>query len=848
MTTLSRIFLCTLFPILSALASDSDLARRIIPTPQEVKPGAGNFRITTSARIILGSGLANGDRSAADRLNDELALFGKERLQVVSEEGLRKVSAGNIYIASPTSDYARKLLSQQPGTLTAQMRSEGYWLDATPDGIVIIAENPRGRFYGVMSLVQLMRMEKRALTVPAVQIRDWPQQSIRGITDDISRGQISTVENFKAIIRRCARYKLNMYSPYIEDVFAFKNHPAIADGRGALTAKEWRELDEYARLFHVEMVPIFETLGHWENILRLKDYAHLGEFPGAHTVYGSDERVYALLEEMIGEIAGAFRSPWFNMAADESWDVGLGTNKERVAASDLATVHADHYTRLFDILKKFKKKPLMYGDVILNHPEILEKIPKEVVIVDWHYGAAEDYTSPETFKAAGFPFVVSPAVSNYIGPFPNYLNTFANIQNLTRDGYRNGALGVLTSSWNDHGGEAFRELNTLGYAWTSECAWQPERAGIDGFMLRFFGDYLGNDEAALYASSVYTILSEPANQTGWFDLWRHPMLPPRPNPLNLQWRIQSIENSMAIAESLVTFGRRASERNTDHWDLLGYVIRLDRWYGSKLRNGEAVRTMTMSIPEGIDADSVRAVAATMCRSVVQEFEAFRGEFAPLWKRTNKPEGLENILQRHSRQMHYWNEKIAELNSGTAWTDPSIPSRWIAHPAGNPGTRDSSADQVRQAFFTVELDLPKVVSAKLQLLGDTRARAWLNGHEVGSVAARRSLSLLVEYERSKIFDMLPWAVEGRNVLAVECESNNRNASAGFNVFAEFRAANDSVIQVLSDSTWNATSMKPDGWPLRGLQPGRDSINARSYTYPVAVIRPNLRSGRTSWFER
>lgn len=175
------------------------------------------------------------------------------------------------------------------------------------------------------------------------------------------------------------------------------------------------------------------------------------EFPGAHTVNVSDEAVYTMLDDMIGQLSDAFSSPYFNMAADESWDVGLGANKDRVAASDLSTVHAEHYKRLFDIIRKHKKTPMMYGDVILNNPTILGKIPEDVVIIDWHYGAQDSFSSPSTFKSAGFSFIVSSAVWNFTGPFPNYVNTMINVRNLNRDGFWNGSLGVLTSNWNDYG-------------------------------------------------------------------------------------------------------------------------------------------------------------------------------------------------------------------------------------------------------------------------------------------------------------------------------------------------------------------------------------------------------------
>ena len=233
----------------------------------------------------------------------------------------------------------------------------------------------------------------------------------------------------------------------------------------------------------------------------------------------SDEKVYAMLDDMIGEISSCFSSPYFNMAADESWDVGRGANKERVAQSDLATVHAEHYKRVFDIIKKHGKLPMMYGDVILNNPDILTKIPKDVTIVDWHYGANLDFTSPEIFKQAGFQYIVSPAVWNFTGPFPNYLNTFVNIQRINEDGQNNGSLGLLCSSWNDYGGEELRELNFYGYAWAAECAWNPQKADQVAFTPEFFSDFYGVENTD-DLQTIYSLLSDPANQYHWYELWR----------------------------------------------------------------------------------------------------------------------------------------------------------------------------------------------------------------------------------------------------------------------------------------------------------------------------------------
>jgi hypothetical protein len=697
-----------------------------------------------------------------------------------------------------------------------------------------------------MTLVQLLSRPQRSVQVPAVRIHDWPAQQWRGISDDLSRGQVSTLDDFKRLIRFLARYKLNVYSPYIEDIFRFSRHPLIGRGRGALDPAEVRELDQYARRYHIEMVPIFETLGHWENILTIPEYVQYAEFPGAHTVNVTDERVYDLLDEMIGELAAVFHSPYFNMAADESWDVGRGASRERVAASDLATVHAEHYNRVIAILARHGKRPLMYGDIILNHPAILEKIPNDVTIVDWQYWAGLRYPSTEVFHKAGFPFLVSPAVWNFTGPYPNYLNTFINVRNFNEEGRRQGALGLLTSTWNDYGGEALRELNLLGYAWTAECAWHPEPPDAADFGPRFYADFLGSPLASQPAWTATLLLASPYNQYLWHELWRHPMLPPRESALHPLWRMESIRSSMPLVKNLLQHLRSQVTRNAAHLDHLDFVAELNLWFAAKLEAIAAVRRLAAD--SSLDASARSAAAEKLVLPLISGLEKLRETFRGLWLRTNRPDNLDLLLERYNRQASYWRETLEALARGDTNLDPTIRSRWIYHPDAHPGMRDTAALQVKGAIFQRTLSLPaRPVDARVQLMGDTQAKLKINEDDVGEVFARRSLSLTVERERIKVFDLTARLREGTNTLTVEAHNYEENGSAGCNVYALIALANGDTVTVLSDSTWLVRE-------IGDLLPG-DSQEAPSlwrpageFPYPAPVIEPNFSTRRYSWIER
>jgi hypothetical protein len=845
-----RLFVTTtLFLAILNAQEENQMLPTVIPTPQQVSSKKIHFKITAGTKIILGAN-SKQEQFAAQQITDEFGKQKEAQLKVVGENSLRKLPASFIFIGSPSSDYGRQFLRDRKGTLTPAMKDEGYFLDVDANGIVIIAESDKGKFYGVMSLMQMIHREKRSLLVDGVTIHDFPLEKIRGITDDISRGQISTLENFKKIIRFLARYKLNTYSPYLEDMFVFKNHPLIGKGRGALTSQEVKELDAYAKKHYVELIPIFETLGHWENILAMPQYINYGEFPGAHTLNVSDEKVYALLDEMIGELCASFSSPYFNMAADESWDVGLGANKERVAKSDLATVHAEHYKRVVEILAKYGKKPMMYGDIILNNPTILEKIPKEITIVDWHYDASFKYSSPEVFKKAGFPFIASPAVWNFTGPFPNVLNTFVNIQNFNRQGYENGSSGLLTSNWNDYGGEALRELNYYGYAWTAECAWQPLKADVEAFDKVFFKDFFGTKEYEVF-QSVYAILASPANQYNWQELWRHPMLPFRPQS---QWdaslptviRVQSIKATMPLVLSMLDNGKKVATRNEDHLRYLEFVARLNLWFAKKIEVQEKVKDLSTSIGGITNKDSVANEITSLCLDVLKDLTEVRGNFEKLWLATNKSAGLEFLLMRYDRQAAFWQEKIDQVKRGEYWIDPTIESAWVYHPKANPGKRDSV--QVQVAYFRKTFPTPKGIrSATMQLIGDTYAKASVNGKNAGEVYVRRSLSLSLEHQRIKMFNILPLLGDSVNVIAVEAQTFSPTGSAGINIYCELELADGSVQKIMTDSTWKVADAAVDKWVATAFN---DSswLNAAPKTYPFTVVRPNFATGRSSWMER
>ena len=847
--TLLVLFVCLIVGASSSQV-DNHASVLILPTPQQVLLKNTHCSIVSTTMILLGANSA-GERMAAQQINDELRKWGKSQLHVEGAGSIDRLPESFIFVGSPASEIGRKLLTERKGTLTAEMKDEGYFLDVDSTGIVVIAESEKGKFYGAMSLVQMMRQEQGVVVVDGATIHDFPLHRMRGISDDISRGQVSTVENFKKIIRFLARYKMNTYSPYIEDMFAFQSHPLIGKGRGALTSAELKELDTYAKQYYVDIIPIFQTLGHCENLLSIPEYLHYAEYPGGRTLNISDEGTYTLLDELIGELCSSFSAPYFNMAADETRDVGLGASKERVAKLGLPKVLAEHYRRVAGIIKKHGKTPMIYGDIILKNPEILDMIPKDILIVDWNYDPQYHYDSPQVFKTAGFPFVVSPAVRNYRGPFLDYFNSFENIERFSRAGYDTGSNGLLISSWNDYGGEELRELNYYGYAWGAECAWQPLKSNVTSFNRAFFRDFFGaNDTEPI--QSAYAFLSSPANNYTWYELWRNPMLPFMPatpqkghSPVIME-RLQSIESTMPLVLSLIKRSVSSIQRNTDHLEYLAFVARLNLWFAKKVQVQEKVQELSRWALISPQRDSVSSAIISLCTDVLNDLAPLRRDFEALWMKTNKPEGLEYLLMRYDRQKAFWQEKIDQVKRGEFWIDPEIESSWIYH--ADIKSAQKEATRIQHAYFRKTFSVSKEIrSATLQLIGDTYVKVSVNGHPVGAVFVRRSNSLSAEHERIKVFDVSPFLTRNKNVITAEAQDFSVAGSAGLNIYCELRLSDGSIQKIKSDTTWKVAAAAGPGWDAVSFGDSRWN-HVIVKPYPYTVVRPDFATGRLSWIEQ
>lgn len=283
----------------------------IIPRPAELEARTGEFTISSNTTIMVP--FAQADLKAivdtfANQLNRTSGLG-------VPVRNVNKMALpGNLIQFLPSRD--------------TTLGAEGYRLNATDQFVTIEAATPKGFFYAVQTLYQLLppavlgkgqraqELEQQTagptpqaptpkpltLTIPACRIQDRPRYSYRGLHLDVSRHFFS-VDFIKRYIDLMSLHKFNNFHWHLTDDQGWRieikkypkltqigsqrretivGHyddydPQVFDGKpygGFYTQDEVREVIRYAATKYINVIPEIEMPGH--ALAALAAYPELG--------------------------------------------------------------------------------------------------------------------------------------------------------------------------------------------------------------------------------------------------------------------------------------------------------------------------------------------------------------------------------------------------------------------------------------------------------------------------------------------------------------------------------------------------------------------------------------------
>ena len=387
----------------------------------------------------------------------------------------------------------------------SQLKAQGYELTVCDEGIFITAADEAGLFYARQTLRQLERYYEGSNRLPAVHIEDWPDYPHRGVLLDIARDKIPTLETLYEYIDLLSHLKFNQLQLYMEHSFAYPGHEVVWQDASPLTAEDIRALDRYCADRHMELVPNQNSFGHMERWLRHEKYAHLAEIPGRSDLCATHPESILLLKDMYNHMLPCFSSKQVNVGCDETFTLGQGASREVVAELGKGRVYLNFLTQISELVAAHGKTMQFWGDIILEHPELIAELPKNVIAMEWGYEANHPFNDRgEHFARSGIPYYVCPGTSSWNSLLGRTDNALANLERAAASGLQHGAIGYLITDWGDSGHWQFPSVSYLPFARGASLSWAYE-ANLNQDLTGAVDVHIFHDDKALLSQSLFDL-------------------------------------------------------------------------------------------------------------------------------------------------------------------------------------------------------------------------------------------------------------------------------------------------------------------------------------------------------
>ena len=400
-------------------------------------------------------------------LNSQFSILNSVQAQEQPNLGLIPTPQRVKLLEPQAPSYPKKLKSQKVDTLPVEANlDQAYQLVISRRQVTIRYVGEEGLRNAHLTLAQLQRLYGAA--IPCCTITDWPAYKYRGWMDDISRGPVPHEAYRKRQYETLHALKFNFCNYYTEHTLYQPEFPDLAPAYAAECKP------------HPDEVINLQLFAHAEKTLRVPFYQYMMDSKANFDP--SNEATYDFLRKRIKAAYDRIpNSPFFIINCDETEQLGTGRAKKLVDSLGADQVYMDFINRCYQLVKETGNPRIaMWGDIVAKNPAMMKQLPKDMIYIMWAYEPLDSYDHLiKPFKDNGTPFWVAPSLSHSSNMIPAPQRYMKNIANLARDGYRNGAEGLMNTCWDDNG-EALFDNCWHGLFWSAEMAWNPIRTDDPG--------------------------------------------------------------------------------------------------------------------------------------------------------------------------------------------------------------------------------------------------------------------------------------------------------------------------------------------------------------------------------
>jgi hexosaminidase len=305
---------------------------------------------------------------------------------------------------------------------------------------------------------------------PGFEVSESPCFDKTGVMIDCSRNAVPTVDSLKGLLRKMALMGLNLGMMYTEDTYEIKSQPYFGYMRGRYAYDELKELDDYADMLGIELIPCIQTLAHLERALQWPALDHLRD--SERILMVGEEETYTFIEEMIAAACAPYRSKRVHIGMDEAWELGLGRYLSKNGYHPCGDLMKEHLARVDAILKKHNLHAMMWSDMHFAAasptralydpdctltPEVLAGAPENIDLVFWdYYHENEAHYEKLLNMHAQFAAktIFAGGIWTWTGPVADYRKTLEATVPALAQCKKCGIKEVFATAWGDDGAEA----------------------------------------------------------------------------------------------------------------------------------------------------------------------------------------------------------------------------------------------------------------------------------------------------------------------------------------------------------------------------------------------------------
>ena len=404
---MKKIFIL-LFAIGFAISCTHKPPKKVLIIPEPLMYEAGNKAFCFTDNTTIFHNNTNDLNQQAQYLSDLLQNVFNIRTNIVS----KSPSMGNII--------ELKILQN-----TDTIGNEGYYLDIKKNHISISSPSPKGIFYGLQSLFQIIASNALAdstlvknIEIPTLKIVDKPRFKYRGMHLDVCR-HMFPVDFIKQYIDLLALYKFNTFHwhltedqgwrieikkyPKLTEVGAYRDETRVGhagiepeeyDGipyGGYYTQDEVKEIVAYAAQRQITIIPEIEMPGHSQAALAA--YPELGCADGPFEVattwgvfediYCADDSTFVFLENVLFEVMDLFPSEYIHIGGDEAPKAQWEKCPICQAVMKRENLKNEHELQSY-FITRIEKFLNSYGRNIIGWDEILEGgLAPNATVMSW---------------------------------------------------------------------------------------------------------------------------------------------------------------------------------------------------------------------------------------------------------------------------------------------------------------------------------------------------------------------------------------------------------------------------------------------------------------------------------